>query len=208
MRGAAGGAGVGGAARALGPHDLGLFRLKRGAWEEIDALPPTLVHNDFNPRNLALVDGGTRLVALDWELATVTVPQRDVAELLVRDELRGAPGTSLNVRIGRDRRLSELSVPLDEVKAIKRELGGTVNDVVLAGCAGEPSVDEALADVKAQTAALVAQAGPELAPIDAPPTIWRVLAWRFRDRQLRSRSSVCARPTPSMRKAMSVTSRC
>ncbi|MGH2954046.1 MAG: phosphotransferase [Solirubrobacterales bacterium] len=50
-------------------------------WSELEALPRTLVHNDFNPRNIALRRDG-RLVAYDWELATVGVPQRDLAELL------------------------------------------------------------------------------------------------------------------------------
>ena len=44
-------------------------------------MPRTLVHNDFNPRNLGLRPGG-RLVAYDWELATLDVAQRDLAELL------------------------------------------------------------------------------------------------------------------------------
>ena len=61
---------------------------------------------------------------------------RGLAELLVRDELRGAPHSSLNVEIGATRRLAEVAVPLEELKRIKRALGGTVNDVVLAGSAG------------------------------------------------------------------------
>lgn len=52
-----------------------------GYWtQELHALPRTLVHNDFNPRNIARHDG--RVVVYDWELATVDVPQRDVVELL------------------------------------------------------------------------------------------------------------------------------
>jgi hydroxymethylglutaryl-CoA reductase (NADPH) len=55
-------------------------------WDELEAMPHTLIHNDFNPRNICLRpdDGATglRLVAYDWELATVHVPQRDLAELL------------------------------------------------------------------------------------------------------------------------------
>ncbi|MGH2950684.1 MAG: phosphotransferase, partial [Solirubrobacterales bacterium] len=51
-------------------------------WRELEALPRTLVHNDFNPRNIALRPGGRQLVAYDWELATLGVPQRDIAELL------------------------------------------------------------------------------------------------------------------------------
>jgi WS/DGAT/MGAT family acyltransferase len=60
---------------------------------------------------------------------------REMAALLV-DEVVAAPSTSLNVRIGGSRRLEEFAVPLDDLKAIKRELGGTVNDVVLAIVAG------------------------------------------------------------------------
>jgi hydroxymethylglutaryl-CoA reductase (NADPH) len=51
-------------------------------WREIEAMPRTLVHNDFNPRNLALRAHDRRLVAYDWELATLHLPQRDLAELL------------------------------------------------------------------------------------------------------------------------------
>ncbi len=56
-------------------------------WPELEAMPRTLVHNDFNPRNICFRRDpgdplGTRLVAYDWELATVHAPQRDLAELL------------------------------------------------------------------------------------------------------------------------------
>jgi hypothetical protein len=46
--------------------------------------PRTLIHNDFNPRNIALrrEPAGLRLCAFDWELATLGIPQRDLAELL------------------------------------------------------------------------------------------------------------------------------
>ena len=53
-------------------------------WRPLESLPRTLIHNDFNPRNLALrgtADAPT-LCAYDWELATIGVPQRDLAELL------------------------------------------------------------------------------------------------------------------------------
>ena len=44
----------------------------------------TLIHGDFNPRNIAFRRGpsGLRLCAWDWELAELQVPQRDLAELL------------------------------------------------------------------------------------------------------------------------------
>jgi thioester reductase-like protein len=48
------------------------------------AMPRTLVHNDFNPRNLAFRPNAAAPTpcAFDWELAAVRVPQHDLAELL------------------------------------------------------------------------------------------------------------------------------
>lgn len=48
------------------------------------SLPRTLVHSDFNPRNVALRSTalGARLCAYDWELAAYDLPQRDLIELL------------------------------------------------------------------------------------------------------------------------------
>jgi hypothetical protein len=53
-------------------------------WPEMQSMPATLVHNDCNPRNLVIrrTDSGPRPVFFDWELATIDVPQRDLAELL------------------------------------------------------------------------------------------------------------------------------
>ena len=53
-------------------------------WPRLQALPSTLIHNDFNPRNFVLrdVDGQRRLCVFDWELATWGPPQHDLAELL------------------------------------------------------------------------------------------------------------------------------
>ena len=50
----------------------------------LDAAPQTLIHNDFNPRNICLksAEGGWRLCAYDWELAAIGTPMRDLAELL------------------------------------------------------------------------------------------------------------------------------
>lgn len=47
-----------------------------------------------------------------------------------------APASSLNQRIGPHRRFETVLADLDEVKRVKNTLGGTVNDVVLAVCAG------------------------------------------------------------------------
>ncbi|MCT8342461.1 phosphotransferase [Photorhabdus kleinii] len=53
-------------------------------WKEIEQMPRTLIHGDFNPRNIAFrqQETGLRLCAWDWELSTVHLPQRDLAELL------------------------------------------------------------------------------------------------------------------------------
>ena len=58
-------------------------------WHEIELMPKTLIHNDFNPQNICLRPStdpedsfGYRLCAYDWELATVHLPQHDLAELL------------------------------------------------------------------------------------------------------------------------------
>jgi len=50
--------------------------------------------------------------------------------------LLSAPKTFLNAAITPHRRFAMTEVTLDEVKAVKEALGGTVNDVVLAICAG------------------------------------------------------------------------
>jgi diacylglycerol O-acyltransferase / wax synthase len=61
---------------------------------------------------------------------------RALAELLVKDELIAAPPCSLNRPISGKRQLAVLSAEVDELKAIKNRLGGTLNDVVLAAAAG------------------------------------------------------------------------
>jgi thioester reductase-like protein len=63
-------------------HDL-IDRID--AWRPaLDRLPQTLIHNDFNPRNICLRDrdGRPALCAFDWELATIGAPVRDLAEFL------------------------------------------------------------------------------------------------------------------------------
>jgi hypothetical protein len=53
-------------------------------WQGLEKDPRTLIHNDFNPRNITFRETGEglRLCAYDWELATLGVPQHDLAELL------------------------------------------------------------------------------------------------------------------------------
>ncbi|TFV57173.1 wax ester/triacylglycerol synthase family O-acyltransferase [Mycobacterium sp. PS03-16] len=48
----------------------------------------------------------------------------------------GAPKTMFNVPIGGARRVAAQSWPLDRIRAVKQATGATVNDVVLAMCAG------------------------------------------------------------------------
>jgi diacylglycerol O-acyltransferase len=49
---------------------------------------------------------------------------------------RRASATPLNAKIGPNRRIAFLETSLDQVKAVKNALGGTVNDVVIAAVAG------------------------------------------------------------------------
>ncbi|HEX2268509.1 MAG TPA: aminoglycoside phosphotransferase family protein, partial [Pyrinomonadaceae bacterium] len=54
-------------------------------WRPLSDNFQTLIHNDFNPRNIMLrgaPGGEQRLCAYDWELATIGAPQRDLAEFL------------------------------------------------------------------------------------------------------------------------------
>jgi len=61
---------------------------------------------------------------------------RAATELIVREEVIGAPSSSLNGPMSGSRLFATVRLDLEEVKATKERLGGTVNDVVLAICAG------------------------------------------------------------------------
>ncbi len=69
-------------------------------------------------------------------LAGMLERSRALADFIAHDELVAAPPSSLNAEVGATRRMAALTVSLDDLKEIKRALGGTVNDVVLAACAG------------------------------------------------------------------------
>lgn len=57
-----------------------------------------------------------------------------MAELIVRDELIGAPHTSLSVPIGSTRRFAAFNRPLADLKSVRRGFGGSINDAALAVC--------------------------------------------------------------------------
>ncbi len=61
---------------------------------------------------------------------------RAAVELIVREEVIGAPKSSLNGPMSGTRQFATVRLDLADVKATKARLGGTVNDVVLALCAG------------------------------------------------------------------------
>jgi hydroxymethylglutaryl-CoA reductase (NADPH) len=44
-------------------------------------IPKTIIHNDYNPRNIA-IDKEGKVLIYDWELALVDYPHRDIVELL------------------------------------------------------------------------------------------------------------------------------
>jgi diacylglycerol O-acyltransferase / wax synthase len=74
----------------------------------------------------------TSAVAAAPESALRQVTETVRAAAKLAPSLWPAPGSSLSGNIGRQRRYTLARADLDDVKAIKRKLGGTVNDVVLA----------------------------------------------------------------------------
>jgi len=67
--------------------------------------------------------------------AAIVSRSRERLEAL-REEMPAAPATSLNGPTGVERRVASVEVPLEKAKGVKRELGGRVEDVVLAATAG------------------------------------------------------------------------
>ncbi len=95
----------------------------------VDSLVERLVQPAEIARSIRRAFRGPRRA---WEQAQRTTKQ--VASLVDRQPL--APRTSLNRQTTRHRRFEPVRIPLDDVKLVRKELGGTVNDVVLAGVAG------------------------------------------------------------------------
>lgn len=98
------------------------------------SMPRTLIHNDFNPHNLAFRPGASLLrpCAFDWELATVRVPQYDVAELLCFVLPGDADREAVATYLERHRRaLERLSgLPLDR-DAWQTGFGLSLNQLLL-----------------------------------------------------------------------------
>ena len=60
------------------------YDITKNEWEEFKPKPHgvlTVVHNDFNPRNVAIRKNGDPCI-YDWELAVIHLPQRDIFEFL------------------------------------------------------------------------------------------------------------------------------
>lgn len=86
--------------------------------------------------NLDLVRVPAGLVASPRRLAELAAEGRRAALAASRAFSTPAPPTALNGPISPLRRLGTISRPLQELRLIKRRYGVTINDVVLAVCAG------------------------------------------------------------------------
>jgi diacylglycerol O-acyltransferase / wax synthase len=69
-------------------------------------------------------------------IAEVAEAVQGIADVFVRPMLTPAPATPFNEEISSHRRVHWVTFPLADFRTIKAELGGTVNDVVLAAVAG------------------------------------------------------------------------
>lgn len=61
---------------------------------------------------------------------------RSLLKLILDNEVSASPRTTLNVPIGAMRRFTVVHADLSDLKAVGHELGASVNDVLLAACAG------------------------------------------------------------------------
>ena len=116
---------------------------------EIEEPKPFLPRPAPTPREL-LVDAGLRQAALPFrlvqglaalpdspaELATQVSERVGALAGLAKWGLSSSSQTPINGDLGPHRRIDWLTLPLPEVKAVRKELGCTVNDVVLATVSG------------------------------------------------------------------------
>jgi diacylglycerol O-acyltransferase len=111
----------------------GLLGLPRHSLRAVQAVPTAVRHIDALPFVSAVP--GVRLLRRAGNRVAMLLPgSLGDADLLEAPEGR-PPKTRFNGPISAHRRLAIGSLPLDTVKAIKNELGVTVNDVVVALCA-------------------------------------------------------------------------
>ena len=103
-------------------------------WPVLSDGPQTLVHHDFNPRNLCLrnTTGGTALCAYDWELATVGAPQRDLAEFLCFVLPPDVPDATVDTWVERHRAAFERATgePVDPAQW-RRGFHAAMNDLLV-----------------------------------------------------------------------------
>jgi WS/DGAT/MGAT family acyltransferase len=95
--------------------------------------PPPAAHHGLLA---GAATAGLRLVVHPHEVGDVLRRGVALGELLAHEELHAAARTSLNRPIGVRRRLREIHVSLGDVAAVRRALGGTINDIVLTAVTG------------------------------------------------------------------------
>ncbi|HEX8054489.1 MAG TPA: wax ester/triacylglycerol synthase family O-acyltransferase [Thermoleophilaceae bacterium] len=110
----------------------GLLGVPRQPLRALRALPSALPGLDDVP-TIRTIPGVGQLGRAAFQAQSWARGSRD-GGVLERSAVR-APRTRFNGRISPHRRFAFGSLPLDKVKAIKNELGITVNDVVMALCA-------------------------------------------------------------------------
>ena len=127
----------------VGSLDIGHLLLSASAEASPPPAPPATHDDTGGPRNghfwlsPGLIARGARAgVGAAIHPRESLHRARAAVELIVRDEIIAAPSSSLNGPMGGMRRFATVRLDLADIKATKANLGGTVNDVVLAVCAG------------------------------------------------------------------------
>jgi len=120
------------------PSDLsllgrGLLGLPRQAMRAVTAAPTAIRHIDALP--WVSVIPGVRMARRAGNRLATLLPGPLGDDDLLETTAGRAPRTRFSGAISAHRRLAIGSLPLDTIKAIKNELGVTVNDVVVALCA-------------------------------------------------------------------------
>jgi len=82
------------------------------------------------------IGGGTDAQVKPRDVTEILSQSRAIAEVLAGNELDLAPRTSLNEGTGAKRSLAAAELSLEELKRVRTEYGGTVNDVVMTATAG------------------------------------------------------------------------